>query len=194
MFSVFSYNTLICICSITLLYMLINKFTINSVWRKSAQDIGSFENGNSVQKNGVHDFTCTRRLICKNNTLLQRNSTVIKETKAVIFISLKIFPKPAKTLHMSYNVNFSEKHPCSIPLKEYLVVYGSQPTSKVGSHRLHYCENIFFHLSQFMIKFTFEKCFLLVVQTGEETGARNVFLFVLQSFPHLSDRWNRQPF
>ena len=32
---------------------------------------------------------------------------------------------------MSYNVNFSQKHPCSIQLKEYLTVYGSQPTSKV---------------------------------------------------------------
>ena len=42
-------------------------------WRKSAQDIGSFENG----------------------------------TKAVIFISLKKFPKPAKMLYMSYNVNFN---------------------------------------------------------------------------------------
>ena len=34
----------------------------------------------------------------------------------------------------------------------------SQPTSKVGSHRLHYYEDIFFHLSQFMTKFTFEQC------------------------------------
>ena len=32
----------------------------------------------------------------------------------------------------------------------------SQPTSKVGSHRLHYYEDIFFHLSQFMTKFNFK--------------------------------------
>ena len=43
-------------------------------------------------------------------------------------------------------------------MKEYLVVYGSQPASKVGSHRLHY---IFFHPSKFMTKFTFEHCLLL---------------------------------
>ena len=39
MLSVFCYNMLVCICYITLLYMLINKFTT-----------GSFENGSSVQK------------------------------------------------------------------------------------------------------------------------------------------------
>ena len=54
----------------------------------------------------------------------------------------------------------TEPNPCSIQLKEYLVVYGSQPASKVGSHRLHYCEDIFFHLSKFMTKFTFEQCLL----------------------------------
>ena len=32
---------------------------------------------------------------------------VKKGTKAVIFISLKILPKPVKMLDMSYNVNFS---------------------------------------------------------------------------------------
>ena len=42
-------------------------------------------------------------------------------------------------------------------MKEYLVVYGSQPASKVGSQRLDY---IFFHLFQFMTKFTFERCLL----------------------------------
>ena len=42
---------------------------------ESVQDIGSFENGNSVQK--------------------KRNGT-----KTVIFTSLKIFPKPAKILHV----------------------------------------------------------------------------------------------
>ena len=56
---------------------------------------------------------------------------------------------------MSYNVNL---HPCGIELKEYLVFYGSQPTSKVGSHHLHWFEDILFHLSQFMTKFTFEQC------------------------------------
>ena len=35
----------------------------------------------------------------------------------------------------------------------------SQPTSKVGSHHLHYCEAIFFHLSQFKVTLTFEQCF-----------------------------------
>jgi len=90
MLSVFCYNTLIGICYITLCC------TCSFFWRKSVQDIGSFENGNSVQK--------------------KRN-----ETKAVVFTSLKIFPKPAKILHMSFDVNF---HPCSIQLKEYPDVYG----------------------------------------------------------------------
>ena len=62
-------------------------------------------------------------------------------------------------LDMSYNVNFSWKHRYSIQSKEYLIVYGSQLTSKVGSHQLYYCEDILFHLSQFMTKFTFEQCF-----------------------------------
>ena len=50
--SVFCYNTLIFICYITLLYilMLMNKFTTGFSGEKSAQDTGSFENGNSVQK------------------------------------------------------------------------------------------------------------------------------------------------
>ena len=41
------------------------------------------------------------------NTSLQRSFTLKKGTKVVIFISLKIFPKPAKMLPMSCNVNFS---------------------------------------------------------------------------------------
>ena len=64
------------------------------------------------------------------NTSLQRNCTVNKGTKAMIFISLKIFPKPAKMLHTSCNVNFSQKHPCTIK-KNCLVVYASQyPASR----------------------------------------------------------------
>ena len=35
-----------------------------------------------------------------NNTLLQRNFTVNKGTKAVIFYFIEIFPKPAKMLHI----------------------------------------------------------------------------------------------
>ena len=62
---------------------------------------------------------------------------------------------------MFYNMNFSWKQPSSIQLKEYLVLYGSQPASNVGSHRLHYCEDIFFHFSQFLTKFTFEQICLL---------------------------------
>ena len=42
-----------------------------------------------------------------NITSLQRNFTVKKGTKTVIFISLKIFPKPANMLDMSYYVDFS---------------------------------------------------------------------------------------
>ena len=45
-------------------------------------------------------------------------------------------------------------------LKEYLVICGSQPTSKVKAVIVCtiYCENIFIHLSHFMTKFTFEQC------------------------------------
>ena len=46
--------------------MLTNKFTTSFFGEKSAQDTGSFENGNSVEtKNGVHDFMCTTSLMCK---------------------------------------------------------------------------------------------------------------------------------
>ena len=51
-----------------LLYMLMlmNKFTTGFSGEKSAQDTGSFENGNSVEKKkGVHDFMCTTSLMCK---------------------------------------------------------------------------------------------------------------------------------
>ena len=44
--------------------MLMNKFTTSFFGEKSAQDTGSFENGNSVEtKQGVHDFMCS--LMCK---------------------------------------------------------------------------------------------------------------------------------
>ena len=43
-----------------------NKFTTSFFGEKSAQDTGSFENGNSVEtKKGVRDFTCTTSLMCK---------------------------------------------------------------------------------------------------------------------------------
>ena len=41
---------------------------------------------------------------------------------------------------------------------DFMCATSSQPTSKVGSHHLHYCEAIFFHLSQFMVTLTFEQC------------------------------------
>ena len=65
-------------------------------------------------------------------------------------------PKTSKNARHVLQCDFFLK---SIPVVlEYLVVYGSQLTSKVGSHHLHYCEDIFFHLSQFMTTFTFEQC------------------------------------
>ena len=46
--------------------MLMNKFTTGFSGEKSAQDTGSFENGNSVEKKkGVHDFMWTTSLMCK---------------------------------------------------------------------------------------------------------------------------------
>ena len=46
--------------------MLMNKFTTSFLGEKSAQDTGSFENGNSVEtKKGVHDFMRTTSLMCK---------------------------------------------------------------------------------------------------------------------------------
>ena len=52
------YNTHICICYITLLNMLINKLTTVFFWRKSAEDTGSFENGNSFQKKMAYMILC----------------------------------------------------------------------------------------------------------------------------------------
>ena len=73
-------------------------------------------------------------------------------------------PKQWYLFHWKYSQNQQKycacltiKHPCSIQLKEYLV-YGTQSASKAGSHCLHYCEVISFHLCQLMTKFTFEQC------------------------------------
>ena len=89
-----------------------------------------------------------------------------KGTKAVIFISLKNIPKTTNNAaHVLPVWREFVLHCKSIPVglnwKNILFFYGSQPTSKVGSHRLHYCEDILFHLSQFMTKFTFEQCLSL---------------------------------
>ena len=50
MLSVFFYNTLISICYIHYVVSAHKQIHHWFFWRKSAQDIGSFENGNSVQK------------------------------------------------------------------------------------------------------------------------------------------------
>ena len=88
-----------------------NKFTTSFFGEKSAQDTGSFENGNSVEtKKGVHDFMCTTSLMCKKqyiNITEELNSKQRNQNSDINFISLKIFPRPAKMLQMSQNVNFS---------------------------------------------------------------------------------------
>ena len=88
-----------------------NKFTTSFLGEKSAQDTGSFENGNSVEtKKGVHDFMCTTSLMCKKqyiNITEELNSKQRNQNSDINFISLKIFPRPAKMLQMSQNVNFS---------------------------------------------------------------------------------------
>ena len=77
---------------------------------------GSFENAGAIQfrkKKWRTPILTKNYLYYKphnyviKNTSLQRNPMVKKGTKAVIFISLKILPKPVKMLDMSYNVNFS---------------------------------------------------------------------------------------
>ena len=91
--------------------MLMNKFTTSFFGEKSAQDTGSFENGNSVEtKKGVHDFMRTTSLMCKKqyiNITEELNSKQRNQNSDINFISLKIFPRPAKMLQMSQNVNFS---------------------------------------------------------------------------------------
>ena len=91
--------------------MLMNKFTTSFLGEKSAQDTGSFENGNSVEtKKGVHDFMRTTSLMCKKqyiNITEELNSKQRNQNSDINFISLKIFPRPAKMLQMSQNVNFS---------------------------------------------------------------------------------------
>ena len=88
-----------------------NKFTTSFLGEKSAQDTGSFENGNSVEtKKGVHDFMRTTSLMCKKqyiNITEELNSKQRNQNSDINFISLKIFPRPAKMLQMSQNVNFS---------------------------------------------------------------------------------------
>ena len=111
-----------------------------SFWRISAQDTDSFENGNSVQKKKMA-YMILRVLQaseCKKQYIITKKFHNKQRNQTVMFISLKIFPQPAKMLPASLQCEFFLKAPCSIQLKEYLVVYGSQPTSKVGSHRLHY--------------------------------------------------------
>jgi len=58
------------------------------------------------EKNGVEDFEM--KLACNANRVFNKeichynqNFTGNKGTKTVLIISLKIFPKPAKVLHMS---------------------------------------------------------------------------------------------
>ena len=98
--------------------MLMNKFTTSFFGEKSAQDTGSFENGNSVEtKKGVHDFMCTTSLMCKKqyiNITEELNSKQRNQNSDIYFT--ENIPKTSKNAADVLECEFL--HPCSIQLKD----------------------------------------------------------------------------
>ena len=80
--------------------------------------------------------------------------------KMAIQFRNKKWNQSSDLFHWKYSQNQQKCCTCLTMWIFLNVVHGSQPASKEGSHRLHYCEDIFFHLSQFVTKFTFEQCLL----------------------------------
>ena len=110
MLSVFCYITLICICYITLLNMLISKFT--TCGEKVPRTPVVLKKAIQFRKNnGAHDFTCTTSLRCKKQYIITKEFYNKQRNQTVIFVSLKIFPQPAKMLHMSLQCDFLLKVP-----------------------------------------------------------------------------------
>ena len=102
MLSVFCYIALISICYITLLNLLKNKFTTCFSGEKVLKTPVLLKTAIQFRKrNGVHDFTYTTSLRCKNRYIITKEFYNKQRNQTVIFVSLKRFPQPAKMLHMS---------------------------------------------------------------------------------------------
>ena len=107
MLSVFCYIALISICYITLLNLLKNKFTTCFSGEKVLKTPVLLKTAIQFRKrNGVHDFTYTTSLGCKNRYIITKEFYNKQRNQTVIFVSLKRFPQPAKMLHMSLQCEF----------------------------------------------------------------------------------------